>query len=189
MSREPEYDADLDDDRSLEVSSDKERERAVLEVLRLEREREAALEFQRLRWERERRRKRGLGVRHALFLLALVGTVYVFSGGPLWLQPPPPPPPTAEHLDASLRLALYLQGQRIESFRQREGRLPESLAEVGGGLPEIRYSRTERGTYHLAGVTDDRTLFYSSSLSQTPVEFLEDAEDRLIPPSFWDDAS
>lgn len=185
MVDEPEYDAEIDDEGPLDVSSDRERERAVLEVLRLQREREAAQAFQRLRWERERRRKRGLGLRHAVFLLALVGTVYVFSGSPLWLQAPPPGP-SVEHLDASLRLSLYLQGQRVETFRQREGRLPESLAEVGGGFPEIRYSRTDRGTYHLAGVTETHTVFYSSSSRQTAAEFLDGYETRLFPASFWE---
>lgn len=188
MSGEAEYDAEFDRDPDLRVSSDQERERAILEVLRHQREKDEALQFQRLRWERERRRSRGLGVRHAVFLLVLIGTVYVFSGGPLWLQPPPPPPPTAGHLDASLRLALYLEGQRVESFRRREGRLPESLAEVGGAAPAIRYSKTDRGTFHLAGITETRTLFYSSSLAQTPAEFLGGAESRIFPSSFWDES-
>lgn len=187
MSGEPHHDAEFDEDPELRVSSGQERERAVLEVLRHHREKEAALNFQRLQWERERRRRRRLGVRHAVFLLVLIGTAYVFSGGPLWLQPPPPPPSTA-HLEASLRLSLYLEGQRIESFRRSEGRLPETLAEIGGGIPEIRYSRTDRGTFHLVGITDARTLFYSSSLSQTPAEFLAGAESRIFPSSFWDES-
>lgn len=177
--------AEHQDDARRRISSDAERERAILEVLRERREKEAALEFQRLRYERERR-KRGPGVRHALFVLALIGTALVFSGGPLWLQGPPPPAPSAEHLDASLRLALYLQGQQIESFREREGRLPEGLHEVGGTFPQMRYSRTERGTYHLAAVTESRTLFYSSSLKQTAHEFLGGAEVRIFPAAFWD---
>ncbi|MFW6199291.1 MAG: hypothetical protein ACOC8K_01855 [Gemmatimonadota bacterium] len=183
MSGEPTY----DEDGPPRVSSDAERERAILEVLRERREKEASLEFQRLRYERERRR-RGPGIRHAVFFLALVGTIWIFTGGPLWLQAPPPPPPSSQHVDASLRLALYLQGQQIESFREREGRLPEGLHEVGGSFPEIRYSRTERDTYHLTAVTESRTVFYSSSLAETADEFLGAAEVRIFPASFWNEA-
>lgn len=180
-------DARYDDESHPRVSSDAERERAIMEVLRERREREAALEFQRLRYEEERR-KQGPGMRHAVFLVALLASIWIFAGGPFWLQPPPAPPPSAAHLDASLRLALYLQGQQIESFRQREGRLPDDLDEVGSAFPHIRYFRTERGTFHLTGVTDDRTLFYSSSLSQTAKEFLDGAETRIFPASFWDES-
>jgi len=176
-----------DDESPSRVSSDAERERAIMAVLRERREREAALEFQRLRYEEERRRQ-GPGVRHAVFLVALLGSIWIFAGGPIWLQPPPAPPPSAEHLDASLRLALYLQGQQIESFRRREGRLPDDLGEVGSAFSNIRYFRTERGTFHLTGITDERTLFYSSSLSQTATEFLKGAEGRIFPSSFWDES-
>lgn len=183
MSGESTY----DEDAPPSISSDAERERAILEVLRERRQKEAALEFQRLRYERERQ-KQGPGIRHAVFLLALIGTIWVFAGGPLWLQPPPPPPPSAQHLDASLRLALYLQGQQIESFREREGRLPEGLNEIGSPFPQIRYSRTDRGTYHLTAVTETRTAFYSSSLAGTADEFLGSADERIFPAAFWDEA-
>ncbi|MDX1566576.1 MAG: hypothetical protein R3223_02175 [Longimicrobiales bacterium] len=175
-----------EEDTPPRVSSDAERERAILDVLRERRDKEAALEFQRLRYERERQ-KQGPGIRHVVFLLALVGTVWVFTGGGLWLQPPPPPPPSAQHLDASLRLALYLQGQQIESFREREGRLPEDLDEIGASFPEIRYSPTNRGTYHLTAVTESRTVFYSSTLAGTVDQFLGSAEERIFPASFWDE--
>lgn len=165
-------------DEPTDVSSEDERSRALAEVLRHEEEREQA----RLRASRvmQKQQQRGLGVRHGVFLLALAATLYVWIGAPSWARVDSPPPPTAAHREASLRLAIYLQAQRVEMYRERTGELPERLAQTGPPLPGIRYTRTPRGTYHLEGQNDTLALFYSSS-SLTPLsEFLGDGEQLAV---------
>jgi len=158
-------------------SSEEERSRALEEVLRHEERRSQARREVHQRMQRDQRR--GLGPRHGVFLLTLAATLYVWLAAPAWARVDRPPPPTPEHREASLRVAIFLQAQRIEAFRDRTGRLPEELEETGPPMPGISYSRTPRGTYHLEGRNDTLALFYSSSSLTTLPEFLGDAE-RLV---------
>lgn len=166
--------------------SDEEREKVIREVLLESRRKEEVREFQRLRYDRERRR-RGLGLRHLVLVVTLFATAWVWLQALPLLRVPPPRPPPVRYLDASARLALYLQAQEIESYRAATGSLPEDLDEVGGGLPGIRYFRTVRETYHLETLTDDFARFYSSSLAQTPEEYLGTAEEWVFPVGFWEE--
>ena len=160
-----------------ELSSDEELSRALEEVLRHEERRsQAQREAQR---HMQRQQRRGIGPRHGVFALALAVTLYVWIASPAWARVDRPPPPTPEHREASLRVAIFLQAQRIEAFRDRTGGLPEELEETGPPIPGISYARTPRGTYHLEGQNDTLALFYSSSALTTLPEFLGEAE-RLV---------
>ncbi|NIP57597.1 MAG: hypothetical protein GWM92_08960 [Gemmatimonadetes bacterium] len=163
----------------LPLSTDAERSRVIAEVLRHQEERAQARKRAReamLRIEGPR----GLGPRHLAFVLVVVLTSYVWFGTPSWAQMAVPAAPTVERNEASLRLALYVQAQRIEQFQSERGRLPQSLGEVGSPLPGIRYTATPRDTYHLIGTNDDLTLFYSSTLTLSPEAFLGDAEEIVF---------
>ncbi len=81
----------------------------------------------------------------------------------MWIQPEPPPPPTVQLEEAGLRLNLYLQAMRIEGFRVDEGRLPESLVEVGDPIDNIDYQRIDEQTYHLSGTSDNMVLGFTST--------------------------
>jgi len=162
------------------LSSEDERDRAIAEVLRHQRERAQAQERA---WEvlaREERR-RGFGIRHLVFAAALLVSGYVWLAAPSWAGMDAPAPPTAQRLDASLRLALYVQAQRVEAFVAEHDRLPRTLEEVGPPLPGIRYTPTPRGTFHLLGTNGDRSLFYSSSLTLSPAAFLGASEGTIFP--------
>lgn len=163
------------DIEDLPLSTDSERSRVVAEVLRHEEER---AEARRRALERMARLDPppGVGLRHLFFVLVVVATGYVWLGTPSWAQMAIPPEPTRELRDASLRLGLYVQAQRIEQFRSTRGRLPASLREAGPPLPGIRYEATPRDTYHLIGTNEDVTLFYSSTLTLSREAFLRDAD-------------
>ncbi len=66
--------------------------------------------------------------------------VFVGVGGgvlilqPEWLYPAPPPEESPALTDASLRLAMVRERQRVEAFVQQNGVLPSSMAEAGGTL-------------------------------------------------------
>lgn len=82
---------------------------------------------------------------------------------PHWLSQPPAPPSALER-EWGLRVDLYLQARQIEVFRAREGRLPESLAEVPVRLPGLRYVRSNGRVYQLvARRADGRVLVYDSA--------------------------
>jgi hypothetical protein len=66
--------------------------------------------------------------------------VFVGVGGgvlvlqPEWLYPAPPPEESPALTDASLRLAMVRERQRVEAFVELNGVLPTSMAEAGGTL-------------------------------------------------------
>lgn len=88
----------------------------------------------------------------------------------LWLTPPtvlradPVPPQPLEREEAALRLAMYVQVQRIRAFERERERLPETLAEAGPPLPAMEYHRLTDGLFQLNGTTDRIRLTYRSDL-------------------------
>lgn len=66
--------------------------------------------------------------------------VFVAVGGgvlvlrPEWVYPVPPPEESPALTDASLRLAMVRERQRVQAFVQQNGALPSSMAEAGGTL-------------------------------------------------------
>ncbi|MEP7325834.1 MAG: hypothetical protein ABI836_07800 [Gemmatimonadota bacterium] len=100
--------------------------------------------------------------RRAAFLgLALGITAYLSLMPPAWLKPTPVPPPTPAVRSASDHFAIYLQAQRIETFRNSRGRLPSTIEEAGEPIPGIRYQPYSDGSYALAS-NRDSTIRYSS---------------------------
>ncbi len=90
-------------------------------------------------------------------------SAYFWIGPPEWMQPEPPPQPTAQLEEAGLRMNLYLQAMRIESFRAAEGRLPASLVEAGDPIGNVVYRRIDEQTYHLSGTSDNLVLGFTST--------------------------
>ena len=99
--------------------------------------------------------------RMTILSAGLAIAVYLALNPPTWLQPQPVPPPTPEVRAASDRFAIYLQAQRIESFRNSTGRLPSTLAEAGEPMPGIRYDLQSDGTFALTSERD-QAIRYSS---------------------------
>lgn len=116
--------------------------------------------------ERETRLQPGFATPGRGRIVVLVALVVVFLvvwwKGSDWLGPTPPAKPTAVQTDASLRLALYLQAQRIKAFQLRTGHLPDQLGDAGPPLPGIHYEKLDAGTYVITGRNGDSTLSYRS---------------------------
>lgn len=154
------------------VSTSNERARALAAVLR----------------DQKRRTERGpvpapsarnQRARVLTFVVSLGLAFYVWFGSPSWAQPYVPPAPTPVEVEAGLRMAIYLQIQRIEVFREENGRLPLSLDEAGNRLPGVRYEQITGDVYRLRGRTDDLRITYISA--QSPHEFLGDAYRIVLP--------
>jgi hypothetical protein len=118
--------------------------------------------------------------RVAAVSLPLAGafSFYLWFGQPAWVTPTLPDPVTTEAAEAGLRVGMYFQARRIEEFRDRNGRLPESLEELGGTPPsEMTYQRLDARTYQLMGQSRGATLTFNSD--QAIQEFVGDAMNRL----------
>ncbi len=108
----------------------------------------------------------------ALVLLALV-SAYLWFGSPNWLDTSGDNPVDPELLAAGARMEIYLQALRVESFRSREGRFPQSLAEAGGDDSDVEYERLDGQRYRLSMTGPVGVVSYMSTGSLD--DFLGDA--------------
>ena len=118
--------------------------------------------------------------RVAAVSLPLAGALsfYLWFGNPAWVTPTMPDPVTAERAEAGLRVGMYFEAQKIETFREQTGRLPDTLDELGGTAPaEMTYQRIDARTYRLIGQSRGVTLTFNSD--QAIQQFVGDAMDRL----------
>ena len=117
--------------------------------------------------------------RVAAVSLPLAGafSFYLWFGNPSWVTPTLPDPVTAEAAEAGLHVAMYFQAQRIESFRSANGRLPDTLEEMGSAPAEMSYQRIDARSYQLVGQSRRVTLTFNSE--QAITQFVGDAMQRL----------
>jgi hypothetical protein len=101
-----------------------------------------------------------------LSLLVLVGAAaYVGLARPSWIFERGAPAEPASMQEASLRLAMAMQFQRIERFRQQSGRLPTTMEEAGAVAPGIRYQARHPDGFALTGTNGAVTLTLQSTQS------------------------
>jgi hypothetical protein len=104
-------------------------------------------------------------------IVAILGLSALLVTQPAWLfTPPPNEAPTI--MDASLRVRMYVEIERIERFRSDSARLPATLTEAGGDSTGLTY-RVEDGGYTLTGVNGSRALAYTPDMPRD--EFLGDS--------------
>lgn len=102
------------------------------------------------------RRRRGLHPVATLALVVLVGVLaWLAVAQPDWIFHRGMPPQSPAVREASLRLAMALQYQRIERFRDSAGRLPAQLAETGPSLGNLTYTTTQFGGFVLEGADSE----------------------------------
>lgn len=90
--------------------------------------------------------------------------VYLLISPPRWITVHPIKGPDPAAQERSLRVAMYIQSQQIEAYRQKHGRLPTSLAEMGGSIqPGVQYHRQGSGQYQLTGTNGEAALVYNST--------------------------
>ena len=71
--------------------------------------------------------------------IVLFVAAYLWIERPDWVFPPPPVPESAVVQEASLRIAMANTAQHLERYRRLNGRLPETLAQVGAHVEGITY--------------------------------------------------
>lgn len=100
----------------------------------------------------------------SLMILAIVGG-YVAIARPPWVFERGAPVEPASMQEASLRLAMAMQFQRIERFRAQSGRLPTTVEEAGPVMPGVRYQARHPDGFTLTGTNGTVTLTLQSSES------------------------
>ncbi len=101
--------------------------------------------------------KRTFGVLTVISVVALVAIgVWLFAARPDWVFARGTPPQSAAIREASLRLAMAAQFERIERFRDSAGHLPARLADIGPVTANMTYTTTQFGGFVLEG--EDSTL-------------------------------
>jgi hypothetical protein len=103
--------------------------------------------------------------------LLLVASVGVLLGRPAWLFPRPPVE-SPEIRDASLRIRMYVEIERIEQFKAANGRYPATLIEAGGDSTGLTYTTGPSG-YTLSGRNGEITATFAAG--SNPREFLGDS--------------
>jgi hypothetical protein len=142
----------------VEVSQSGERDAALAAVLREQTQKEEVQAHER----KVRVRRQGFGSRHIAlsFATALSMWIWIWPPGALQISAPGPP-----EEDASLRLAMYFQAQKIEQFLLDTGSVPEVLEEAGPPFQGMEYIRLTSSDYRILGRTGRVTLSYSSAES------------------------
>lgn len=106
---------------------------------------------------------------YSLIMLAMAaGLMAILVLKPAWLFPPPIEEST-ELRNASLRVRMYVEIERVEQFRVANGHLPASLVQAEADTTGLSYS-TDGTKYSLTGVNQGVSLTYASGT--VPQEFL-----------------
>ena len=99
-----------------------------------------------------------------LALLAVLAG-WAFGTRPAWVFPAPLAAEAPEVTAASMRLSLVRERQRVERYREQNGRLPATLAEAGSTIPTIEIAASPDGSYLLRAVEGATALELHSSES------------------------
>lgn len=76
-----------------------------------------------------------------------------------------------------LRLAMWLQAQRVDAYRLEHGRLPEQLADAGSTIEGVEYHRQGMSEYQLVATVGEEALVYDST--ESPEDFVGTAANKL----------
>jgi len=108
--------------------------------------------------------RRRVGV---LSLLGLAGLL-VIALQPSWLTGPRAlPPETPAIVEASVRLSMLREQQRVVDFLKRTGRLPATLSEAGVSVAGLGYEALPQQEFRLFAQAGDSLLVLRSSDSMT----------------------
>lgn len=95
--------------------------------------------------------------------LVIAASVAILVFQPAWLFPPPPPPETSAVAEASLRMVIFREAQRIEAYRRVHHELPQTAVAAGGGSSGVTYHPLDAERYTLTGSNGPMQLSYSST--------------------------
>jgi len=133
-----------------------EAEAAVDAVMRREEEKEAT------RVSVENRRRHAPPVKLGLLAALLAFNAYLWLGNPDWLRYQEPEAPSFDYYQGSWKIAVYLQRQRIEEYRQEKGHIPATAQQAGPPVHGVQYTPVQMKDYQLAAGDGARKFVYDS---------------------------
>lgn len=89
--------------------------------------------------------------------------IYLLAFRPAWFFTPPPPPETVAIQEASVRLMLVREVDRVKRFRSEQGRLPQTLEEAQSPIHGITYQKETDSTFRLVATFGENTIGLSST--------------------------
>ncbi len=118
-----------------------------------------------LRAEQARRRAPALSrpVMGMCASVILFVAAYLWVEQPEWVFPAQAPAESMAVKEASLRIGMANAAQHVEHYRQRNGRLPASLAEAGAQSGEIGYEALGAEAWKLVGNNGPARLTLTSA--------------------------
>lgn len=103
--------------------------------------------------------------------------VYLLIAPPRWVVVNPIEAPDPAHQVQDLRLAMYMQIQRVEAYRLQHGELPQALEDAGSTVPGVEYLRQGSSQYQLVGTAGDQAVVYDST--ESAADFVGGLAQRL----------
>jgi hypothetical protein len=140
------------------ASEQAEAEAAVEAVMRRE-----VVKAEKLAAAEGHRRRKPIPVPVLLLLVLLALNTYLWAGNPGWLTWQEPPAPSIDFYGASYKIAVYLQRQRIEEYRQTRKRLPVVAKQAGLPVHGVSYTPLPNNRYRLAAGRGAQRVVYTST--------------------------
>lgn len=102
-----------------------------------------------------------------LSLLGLGGLLVIVLQPPWLTGPRALPPESPAIVEASVRLSMLREQQRVVDFLKRNGRLPATLSEAGVAVPGLGYEALPQQEFRLFAQAGDSLVVLRSSDSMT----------------------
>lgn len=126
----------------------------------------AANEAELARLRRGGNRQGSIRTTRTILFVGIALLAWIWIAKPAWVFGDRPAPPSPARAEAEIRYGIYLEAALIEDYLQEEGRLPESLAELGNNPGTGITFTAGRGTeYRLSAAGPNGTLAYSSRMN------------------------
>jgi hypothetical protein len=99
-----------------------------------------------------------------LLLLSLVFfNLYLWLGNPNWLTYNQPSGLSVDYYQSSWEVAVYLQRQRIEEYRQAKGHIPATANQAGPPVHGVQYTPLAQKNYELLAGNGAKKVVYHST--------------------------
>lgn len=89
--------------------------------------------------------------------------VYLLALPPKWIVVNPIPERNPVEAVEQLRVAMYLQAQRVNDYKIEHGQLPETLSDAGSAIEGVEYHRQGVNSYQLVATVGEEALVYDSN--------------------------
>lgn len=97
----------------------------------------------------EHRKHHAPPIKGLLLLARVCFNLYIWLGNPGWLTYNQPSGLSIDYSQSSWEVAVYLQRQRIEEYRQAKGHIPATAQQAGPTVHGVHYTPIEQKNYEL----------------------------------------